>query len=107
MSYTNINSEWIKDLNRRPETLKILEANIGTTLFDISHIKIFLDLSPKGFPVDASGKEPACQSRRCKGLRFDPWVKKISWRRAWQSIPVFLPRESHGQRSLVGYSPKS
>ena len=60
MSYTNINSEWIKDLNIRPEILKILEANIGTTLFDISHIKIFSDLSPKGFPVGASGKEPAC-----------------------------------------------
>ena len=36
-------------------------------------------------------------------LRFDPWVGKITWRRAWQSTPVFLPGESHGQRSLVGY----
>ena len=34
---------------------------------------------------------------------FDPWVGKIPWRRARQSIPVFLPGESHGQRSLVGY----
>ena len=34
-----------------------------------------------------------------------PWVRKIPWRRAWQSAPVFLPGESHGQRSLVGYSP--
>ena len=33
------------------------------------------------------------------------WVGKIPWRRAWQPIPVFLPGESHGQRSLVGYSP--
>ena len=37
--------------------------------------------------------------------RFDPWVRKIPWRRAWQSAPVFLPGESHGHRSLVGYSP--
>ena len=37
---------------------------------------------------------------------FDPWVGKIPWRRAWQPTPVFLPRESHGQRSLVGYSPR-
>ena len=37
--------------------------------------------------------------------RFDPWVGKVPWRRAWQPTPVFLPRESHGQRSLVGYSP--
>ena len=36
---------------------------------------------------------------------FDPWVRKIPWRRAWQCVPVFLPGESHGQRSLVGYSP--
>ena len=35
---------------------------------------------------------------------FDTWVGKIPCRRAWQPIPVFLPRKSHGQRSLVGYS---
>ena len=38
---------------------------------------------------------------------FDPWAREIPWRRAWQPTPVFLPRESHGQRSLVGYSPQS
>ena len=38
---------------------------------------------------------------------FDPWVGKIPWRRKWQSTPVFLPGKSHGQRSLVGYSPWS
>ena len=38
--------------------------------------------------------------------RFDPWVRKIPWRRKWQRTPVFLPGESHGQRSLVGYSPR-
>ena len=36
---------------------------------------------------------------------FDPWVEKIPWRRKWQPTPVFLPGESHGQRSLAGYSP--
>ena len=36
---------------------------------------------------------------------FDPWVGKIPWRREWQPIPVFLPGEFHGQRSLVGRSP--
>ena len=40
---------------------------------------------------------------QCRRPRFDPW--KIPWRRAWQPTPVFLPGESHGQRSLVGYSP--
>ena len=48
------------------------------------------------------GKESTCQCRRGK---LNPWVRKIPWRRAWQPIPVFLPGESHGQRSLAGFSP--
>ena len=36
---------------------------------------------------------------------FDPWVRKIPWRRDWQPTPVFLPGEFHGQRSLAGHSP--
>ena len=36
---------------------------------------------------------------------FNPWVGKIPWRRAWQPTAVFLPEESHGQRSMAGYSP--
>ncbi|CAI9153806.1 unnamed protein product [Rangifer tarandus platyrhynchus] len=36
---------------------------------------------------------------------FDPWVGKIPWRMKWQPTPVLLPGKSHGQRSLVGYSP--
>ena len=55
----------------------------------------------KGIPRCISGKE----CRRCKRGGFDPWVGKIPWRRAWQLTPVILPRESHGQRSRVGYSP--
>ena len=38
-------------------------------------------------------------------MQFDPWVRKIAWRRKWQPTPVYLPGESHGQRSLEGYSP--
>ena len=38
-------------------------------------------------------------------MKFDPWVMQILWRRKWQPTPVFLPGKSHGQRSLVGYSP--
>ena len=52
--------------------------------------------------LDASSKESAYQCRR---HRFDPWVRKLPWRRKRQPTPVFLPAESHGQRSLVGYSP--
>ena len=54
-----------------------------------------------------NSKEPACQCRRHKRRRFNLWVGKIPWRRAWQPTPVFLPGESHGQRSLVGHSPWS
>ena len=38
---------------------------------------------------------------------FDPWVRKIPWRRKWQPTPVLLPGKFHGRRSLVGYSPCS
>ena len=40
----------------------------------------------------------------CGRPRFNLWSGKISWRRTWQPIPVFLLRESHGWRSLAGYS---
>ena len=53
----------------------------------------------------ASGKKPASQCRKYERHGFDIWGKKILWRKAWQSTPVFLPSESHGQRSLTGYSP--
>ena len=60
----------------------------------------------QSFPGGAVAKEPACQRRRRKRCRFNPWVRKIPWRRKWQPTPIFLPGESHGQRSLVGYSPR-
>ena len=56
-------------------------------------------------PGGSSGEEPTCQCRRHKRCWFSPWVGKIPCRRAWPPTPVFLPGESHGQRSLEGYSP--
>ena len=55
-----------------------------------------------GFPGGSNGKESTCNSGE---LGLIPGLGKIAWRRAWQPTPVFLPEESHGQRSLVGYSP--
>ena len=49
----------------------------------------------RGFPGRSVGKESACS----------PWVRKIPWRRKWQTTPVFLPAEFYGHRNLVGYSP--
>ena len=47
-----------------------------------------------------SGEE---SPRQCRRPRFDPWVRKIPWRRKWQPTPLFLSVESDGWRSLVGY----
>ena len=65
----------------------------------------FLTAVPRSFPGGASGKEPACQCRRCKRCGFNHWVRKIPWSEVWQPTPVFLPGECHGQRSLAGYHP--
>ena len=79
-------------------------------------IPIYKIIPPHSYPqasqIAGSGKNkqtnknPACQCRRHKRCGFHPWVRKIRWRRAWQPTPVFLPGESHGQRSLVGYTPR-
>ena len=49
--YTKINSKWIKDLNIRPDTIKLLEENIGRTLHVINHSKILFDPPPRGMEI--------------------------------------------------------
>ena len=51
--YTKINSKWIKDLNIRPETIKLLEENIGETLSDINDSRIFYDPHPRVMEIEA------------------------------------------------------
>ena len=57
-------------------------------------------------PGGSVGKESLRHAGDAGRHEFDPLVGEILWRRAWQPTPVFLPGESHGQRSLVGYSPQ-
>ena len=57
--YTKINSKWIKDLNGRPETIKLLEKNIGRTLSDINHSKILYDPPPRVIQIKTKIKNRA------------------------------------------------
>ena len=57
------------------------------------------------FPDGTCGKESMCQCRRHKRHKFNPWVEKFHWKRTQQHTPVFMPGESHGKKSLLGYSP--
>ena len=79
-----------------------IEVYLRKKMMAIHVLSSLVDLLTSG----ANGKERACQCRRPKRCEFDSWVGKIPWRRAWQPTAVFLPGESHGQRSLVGYSPR-
>ena len=67
--------------------------------FSVSATEGLMSSNTIGFPGDSVGKESTCNAG-------EPWVGKIPWRRKWQPTPVFLPGESHGQRSLVDYSPQ-
>ena len=55
----------------------------------------------KGFPGSSAVNNPPVMQE----TQFHPWVGKIPWSKAWQPTPVLLPGESHGLRSLAGFSP--
>ena len=69
-----------------------------------TYLEWALDYCQYYFPGGANGKEPRYHCRRHKKCRFDPWVGKILWRRAWQHAPIFLPGGSYGQGSLASHS---
>ena len=80
-------------------TSSLQSVSPGMLLFMGSRLESFtnyLDIYLRSFWVSVL---------RCRRCRFDPWVGKIAWRRAWQPTPVFLPGKSHRQKSLAGYSP--
>ena len=70
---------------------------------------VLLDVSTTiptaGPPRWHSRKESACQCRRYQRRRFDPWVRKIPWKRDWLPTPVSLPGKSPWTEDLAGYSP--
>ena len=66
-------------------------------MFGVSQIVLVIKKKKK--------KKTACQFRKHKRCGFYPWIGTIPWRRKWQPTPVFMHGESHGQRSLAGYSP--
>ena len=84
-------------------TLKKKKTGTYTSLSQ--QLRISLLRKTEDSPGGASGKELTCQYRRCKRCGFNPWVRKIPWRRAWEPTPIFLPGESHGKRNPADYSP--
>jgi len=80
-------------VERGPLSLGLASLRLGSgSLFIIGYNKI------NG--LSSVAKEPACQCRRHERCGFNPWVRKIPWKRARQPTPVILPGESHSERSL-------
>ena len=101
-----LSKEWRQPRNVRDlwnHGLILSEPSCPQVLIPMTALRLCCQLKHGvGFPGSSAGKESACQCRRPE---FGPSVGKIPQRRKWQPTPVFLPGESHGQRSLAGYSP--
>ena len=89
------------DIHKVPDSLYYnFIMTVSVYLKKSCYMHLYFDM---GFPGGSVIKNPpASRGRRRCG--FDTWVRKIPRRWAWQPTPVFLPGESHGQQSLVGYS---
>ena len=66
---------------------------------------IITSLQALGFSLVCGGSDDNSICLQCRRPGFDPWVRKIPWRRKWQPTPVLLPGKFNEWRSLVGYSP--
>ena len=99
MTDTKLNLK-IKKMNSASTWYKNEQAN-KWVFFEFSFHLLLSSFG--GFPGSSVVKS-TCQSRKNKKCEFDPWVRKIPWRRKWQLTLVFLPGKFYGQRSLAGYS---
>ena len=89
-----------------PGILKdITDTKNKTVQVDTTPVRtdLYLVCVAGSFPGAISGKEPPCQCRRHTRRGFDPWIGRFP--EEGHDLPIFLPGESHGQRSLVGYNP--
>ena len=77
--------------------LEYLMWNKGKFSSIIYYLILYISTHTPRLPWLLCGKEPAYQYRRCG---FDPWARKIPWKRKWQQTPVFLPGKSHGLQSM-------
>ena len=83
----------------------MFQINMDSILKIHMCIFVYIHLCIKASQVDLVVKNLTANTGVYKRHGFNPWVRKIPWRRAWQPTPVFLPGKSHGQECLVGYSP--
>ena len=85
-------------LHPHQQVVVLLSIFLATLIARQGCLMVVLFLSNGGLPRWRSGKESSCQ---CRGQGFDSWVGKIPLEKEMQLSPVFLPGESHGQRSVV------
>ena len=83
------------------ETINLIEAS----LLELAKSKLFPGTSPVSSKKEKKEKKHNCSAEEAGRCRLDVWIRKISWRRAWQPTAVFLPGKSHKERILKGYSP--
>ena len=96
--YTKINSKWIKDLNVRPDTIKLLEENTGKPFFDINHSKIFFDLPLRVMKIKT--KINVCNVIKIKG--FCTAKEAINKMKRWKNLHPRLLHPTRISFKIVG-----